>query len=81
MVRGSTVWVAELGSDGSPRRGRQVKKGRSRCTAWRVIRQAIPVAISSERAMNRVLLSKGLERMTCAPVCAKWCPPPGLRDG
>jgi hypothetical protein len=35
-IRGSTVWGAKLGSDGSPRGGRRVK-GQSRGTAWRVI--------------------------------------------
>ena len=50
-ARGSTVWGAKLGSDGSPRRGRRVK-GQSRGTAWRVILQASPVTIPSERAMN-----------------------------
>jgi hypothetical protein len=50
---GSTVWGAKLGSDGSPRRGRRVK-GQSRGTAWRVILQARPATLPSERAMNRV---------------------------
>jgi hypothetical protein len=53
-ARGSTVWGAKLGSDGSPRRGRPVK-GQSRGTAWRVILQASPVTLPSERAMNRGL--------------------------
>ena len=34
-ARGTTLWGAKLGSDGSPRRGRQLK-GQSRGTAWRV---------------------------------------------
>jgi hypothetical protein len=59
-ARSSAVWGAKLGSDGSPRRGRRVKS-QSRGTAWRVILQASPVTLPSERAMNRVLLSKGLE--------------------
>src|ERR1035437_9871015 len=50
-ARGSTVWGAKLDSDGSPRRGRR-GKGQSRGTAWRVILQASPVTIPSERAMN-----------------------------
>jgi hypothetical protein len=36
-------------------------KGESRGTAWRVILQARPVTLPSERAINRVLLSKGLK--------------------
>ena len=59
-ARGSTVWGAKLDSDGSPRRGRRVK-GQSRGTARRVILQASPVTTPSARAMNRALLSKGLE--------------------
>jgi hypothetical protein len=59
-ARGSTVWGAKLGSDGSPRRGRRVK-GQSRGTDGRGILQASPVTLPSARAMNRVLLSKGLE--------------------
>ena len=59
-ARGSVVWGGKLGSDGSPRRGRRVQ-GQSRGTAWRVILQARPVTLTSARAMNRVLLSKGLE--------------------
>ena len=59
-ARSSTVWGAKLGSDGSPRRGRRVK-GQSRGTAGRIIHQASPVTLPSERAKNRVLLSKGLE--------------------
>ena len=50
---GSTVWGAKLGSDGSPRGGRRVK-GQSRGTAWRVILQARPATLPSERAMNRI---------------------------
>ena len=53
-ARGSTVWSAKLGSDGAPRRGRGVM-GQDRGTSWRVILQASPVAIPSDRAMNRVL--------------------------
>src|ERR1035438_7507124 len=51
-TRGSTVWGAKLGSDGSPRRGRRVK-GQGRGTAWRVTLQASSVTIPSERARNR----------------------------
>jgi len=40
--------------------GRRVK-GQSRGTAWRVILQASPITIPSERALNRALLAKGLE--------------------
>jgi hypothetical protein len=58
--RGPETWGAKLGSAGSPRRGTRVK-GQSRGTAWRVILQASPVTIPSERAMNRVWLSQGLE--------------------
>ena len=54
---GLGCWGAKLGSEESPRRGRQ-GKGQ---TAWRVILQAIPVTIPAGRAMNQVLLSKGLE--------------------
>ena len=57
---GSPVWGAKVGSDGSPRCGRRVR-GQRRGTAWRVILQANPETLPSERAMNRVLLSKGLE--------------------
>jgi hypothetical protein len=59
-LRGSAVWGAKLGSDGSPRRGRRVK-GQSRGTGGRVILQARPVTILSERPMNRLLLAEGLE--------------------
>jgi hypothetical protein len=49
---------------GGPRDGRVrigAIGGQRRDTAWRVILQASPVTLLSERAMNRVLLSKGLE--------------------
>jgi hypothetical protein len=59
-ARGSAVWGAKLGSDGSPRRGRRVK-GQSRATVGRVILPANPLTRPSERAMNRALLSKDLE--------------------
>src|ERR1039457_5342813 len=49
--RASAVWGAKLGSDGSPRRGRQAKD-QNRDTAWRVILQASPVTIPSKRAKN-----------------------------
>jgi hypothetical protein len=49
--RGSAVWDAKLGSDESPRRGRQVK-GQSRGTAWRAILQEIPVTIPPKKAKN-----------------------------
>jgi hypothetical protein len=55
--RRSAARGAKLGSDGSPRRGRRVK-GQSRGTAGRVILRASPVTLPSERAMNRVLLSR-----------------------
>jgi hypothetical protein len=59
-ARGLAIWGAKVGSDGSPRHGSRVES-LSRGTAGRVIYQASPVTIQSERAMNRVLLSKGLE--------------------
>jgi hypothetical protein len=46
-------WIAEM-------RGRWIK-GQSRGTTRRVILHASPVTIPSERAMNWVLLSKGME--------------------
>ena len=59
-ARGSEVWGARPGSDGSPKRGRRLK-GRSRGTAWRVSLRASRVTHPSAKAMNRVLPSKGLE--------------------
>ena len=43
------------------RMGRRGLMGQSWGTAWRVIFQASPVTSPSARAVNRVLLSKGLE--------------------
>jgi hypothetical protein len=59
-ARDSAVWGAKLGSDGSPRRAKRVQ-GENRGTAWRVILQASPATLPSERTMNLVLLCNGLE--------------------
>jgi hypothetical protein len=59
-ARGSAVWGAKLGSDGSPRCGKQAQ-GENWGTAGRVIIQASPVTLLSERAINLVLLCNGLE--------------------
>ena len=57
--RRRAVLSAKLRSDGSPRRGKRAN-GQSRGTVRAAPSEQSPVAIPSERAMNRVLLSKGL---------------------
>ena len=59
-ARGSADWGSKLGSDGSPRCGKRAQ-GENRGTAGRVILQASPETLPSERAMNLALLCNSLE--------------------